>query len=72
MKEKWHLARKVPLKSGLFLGGITHMRISIAFMLAVTGFGISSSAEVQLSLTVHTDQTTKTVRVDFFWEALLT
>jgi alpha-N-arabinofuranosidase len=46
------------------------MNISVAFILAITGLGISSPAEAQLSLTVHTDQTTKTVNVGIYGQFL--
>ncbi len=46
------------------------MNISVAFILAVTGLGISSPTEAQLSLTVHTDQTTKTVSTGIYGQFL--
>jgi alpha-N-arabinofuranosidase len=58
------------LMNGPFLGGITHMNISVAFILALTGLGISSSTGAQLSLTVHTDQTTKTVSTGIYGQFL--
>ena len=45
------------------------MNISVAFILAVAGLGISSSG-TQLSLTVHTDQTTKTVSTGIYGQFL--
>jgi alpha-N-arabinofuranosidase len=46
------------------------MNISVAFILSVAGLGISSSTEAQLSLTVHTDQTTKTVSTGIYGQFL--
>ena len=46
------------------------MNISMAFILAITRLGISSPAEAQLSLTVHTDQTAKTISTGIYGQFL--
>ena len=45
------------------------MKISAAIVLAVAGLGITSNG-AQLSLTVHTDQTTKTISTGIYGQFL--
>ena len=46
------------------------MNISVASILAIAGLGVSSSTETQLSLTVHTNQTTKTISSGIYGQFL--
>src|SRR5512136_905178 len=57
------------VKERTFFGGITHIKISVAFILAIAGLS-SSSNGAQLSLTIHTDQTTKTVGTGIYGQFL--
>src|SRR5512136_2316911 len=57
------------VKERTFFGGITHIKISVAFILAIAGLS-SSSNGAQLSLTIHTDQTTKTISTGIYGQFL--